>query len=258
MVDTGGEDMVWATRPVDPLLPAQTGAHDGLEFTLWLPPPPAPSATAGVVVLHGAGSCQESHHDFARAAVAGGLAALCFDQRGHGASGGRLGAGAVDDVVAMVGLLRESLGEGDGGGGGGADAPVALRGSSMGGYLALLAAVPARAGAVVAICPASADGLRRGLRAGDFDFDADRGGLASLLAAHDLTATVRALTAPVLLLHAEGDERVPVEHSRELAAVLRAPGSRLITVPGGHHRSVQHDPELQAVSLRFIKRALGA
>jgi hypothetical protein len=33
--------------------------------------------------------------------------------------------------------------------------------------------------------------------------------------------------------------------------------SRLITVPGGHHRSVQHDDELQAVSLKFIQRALG-
>ena len=61
---------------------------------------------------------------------------------------------------------------------------------------------------------------------------------------------------PVLLLHAEGDEQVPVEHSRELAAALHAPGSRLIVVPGGHHRSIQHDGELQAVSLRFIERAL--
>jgi hypothetical protein len=33
--------------------------------------------------------------------------------------------------------------------------------------------------------------------------------------------------------------------------------SRLITLPGGHHRSVQHDRELQAVSLRFVERALG-
>jgi hypothetical protein len=39
---------------------------------------------------------------------------------------------------------------------------------------------------------------------------------------------------------------------------MNAPGSRLIVVPGGHHRSIQHDQELQAVSLRFIERALGA
>ena len=60
----------------------------------------------------------------------------------------------------------------------------------------------------------------------------------------------------MLLLHAEGDEQVPVEHSRELAAVLRSPRSRLIALPGGHHRSIQHDAELQAVSLRFIERSL--
>jgi hypothetical protein len=50
---------------------------------------------------------------------------------------------------------------------------------------------------------------------------------------------------------------VPVEHSRELASRFASPTSRLITVPGGHHRSVQHDDELQAVSLKFIQRALG-
>jgi fermentation-respiration switch protein FrsA (DUF1100 family) len=60
----------------------------------------------------------------------------------------------------------------------------------------------------------------------------------------------------VLLLHAEGDEQVPVEHSRELARLTRSPGSRLIAVPGGHHRSVQHDADLQAVSVRFIERCL--
>jgi uncharacterized protein len=65
------------------------------------------------------------------------------------------------------------------------------------------------------------------------------------------------LTVPVLLLHAQGDERVPVQLSRELAAELQAPDSRLIEVPGGHHQSIQHDEELQAVSLRFIGQALG-
>jgi hypothetical protein len=27
-------------------------------------------------------------------------------------------------------------------------------------------------------------------------------------------------------------------------------------VPGGHHRSVQHDPELHGVALRWLRRAL--
>src|SRR5579884_3851764 len=126
--------MVWATRTVDPLLPAETGVINGLSFTLWLPPAPAPPATAGVVVLHGAGSCKESHHDFARAAVATGLAAICFDQRGHGASEGALNGGVLGDVATIAGRLRAALGD--------PRAPVALRGSSMGGYLAILAAEP--------------------------------------------------------------------------------------------------------------------
>ena len=57
-------------------------------------------------------------------------------------------------------------------------------------------------------------------------------------------------------MHAAGDETVPVEVSRALHAA--APGSRYVEVPGGHHRSVQHDPELQAYALRWVDRALAA
>jgi alpha-beta hydrolase superfamily lysophospholipase len=57
-------------------------------------------------------------------------------------------------------------------------------------------------------------------------------------------------------MHAAGDEQVPVEHSRELATHFRSDTSRLIVVPGGHHRSIQHDPELQAASVKFILAAL--
>ena len=95
----------------------------------------------------------------------------------------------------------------------------------MGGYLALVAAAAAGAAAVVAICPASSEGLRRGLADGRFTFAADAPALDELLAAHDDQAAARELDVPVLLLHAEGDEQVPVEHSRELAAVLRSPGA---------------------------------
>jgi alpha-beta hydrolase superfamily lysophospholipase len=138
-------------------------------------------------------------------------------------------------------------------------APLAVRGSSMGGYLALAAAASGTvdARAVVAICPASGNGLRRAIRSEDLHFAADIDALDSLLADHDLFAEVSSLELPVLLLHATGDEVVPVEHSRELAAHLRSPDSRLIEVPGGHHRSVQHDEELQAVSIRFLERAFG-
>ena len=108
-----------------------------------------------MVVLHGAGSCKESHHDFARAAVALGLAAICFDQRGHGESSGALGPGVLQDVAAVADHAAPGARRPGG--------ATGVRGSSMGGYLAILAAPLVRARAVVAICPASADGLRRGL-----------------------------------------------------------------------------------------------
>src|SRR5579859_6760653 len=239
-------------RTITPVLPAEVGELDGLAYSLWLPGRAA--ARGAVVILHGAGSCKENHHDFARAAIATGLAAVAFDQRGHGKSAGPMGARVLEDVAAMTELARSAAGAAAHSVAGGAGVPVALRGSSMGGYLAILAAPLVDARAVIAICPASADGLVRGLGADALHFEADRPALARFLGEHDLHGAVADLEVPLLLLHAEGDEQVPVEHSRELAALARGPGSRLVAVPGGHHRSVQHDPELQALSLRFLAR----
>jgi alpha-beta hydrolase superfamily lysophospholipase len=231
------------SRTITPVLPREIAVHDGLAYTLWLPD----EVRGGVVILHGAGSCKESHHDYARLLVSTRYAAISFDQRGHGASEGVMDGRAIEDIVAMADLLRSRIGD--------PEVRVALRGSSMGGCFALLAAPAVGAAAVVAICPAGPRGLQRGIEAGTLGFDADVAALSALLMDADLHETVGSLEMPVLILHAEGDEQVPVEHSRELATRFASPMSRLITVPGGHHRSVQHDDELQAVSLKFIQRA---
>jgi uncharacterized protein len=230
---------------VKPVLPAAIDRAAGLEYALWLPAGPA---RAGIVILHGAGSCKESHYDFARAALPLDFAAIAFDARGHGPSDGPMDDRVLDDVAAIAEVVRAATGD--------PGLPIVLRGSSMGGYFALTAAEHVDAAAVIAICPASALGLRRGLADARFEFTADLPALDGFLAAHELDDTVTQLQIPVLLLHAEGDESVPVQHSQELAAHLAHPRSRLIAVPGGHHRSVQHDPELQAVSLRFVQQAL--
>lgn len=228
---------VRARRPT-PAGPARVDAVDGLAYSLWLPDG---APRGGVVVVHGAGSCKESHHDFARACRAAGLAAVAYDQRGHGDSGGRLDGRALDDVATVAGVLPPG--------------PLALRGSSLGGWVALCAAARAGADAVVAICPARGAGLARGARAGTLGFDAEPVELEALLSAHEPATAAAELEIPVLLLHAEGDERVPVAHSREIAARLRHPRSRLIALPGGHHRSIQHDEELQGEALRFLRGA---
>jgi len=219
--------------------PAEIGVRDGLAYALFLP---SGAPRGGVVVLHGAGSAKESHYDFARRCRTYGFAAVAFDQRGHGASVGALDGRAVADIATMAGVMPQGL-------------PLALRGSSMGGYLALVAADAVGADAVVAICPASADGLRRGLRDGRFPFRAAEPGLDAFLAEHDELSAAEALRVPVLLLHAEADEVVPVAHSRELHELCEH--SRLVVVPGGHHRSIQHDDELQDLSVRFVRKAFG-
>jgi pimeloyl-ACP methyl ester carboxylesterase len=228
-------------RTVNVEPPAEIGVREGLAFALFLP---AGEPRATVVVLHGANSSKESHYDFGRTCRAEGLAAICFDMRGHGESDGPMDGRALEDVASMAALARDRTG---------VDA-VALRGSSMGGYLALVTAASVDARAVVAICPANGASMARGLAAGRFEFDADLDVLAPLLAEHDELRAAEELDVPLLLLHAEGDEIVPVEHSRALHAAAAC--SRLVTVPGGHHRSVQHDPELQALATRFILDAV--
>ena len=230
--------------------PTEVGRANGLAYTLWMPEIPA-AQQRGVVILHGAGSSKESHHDFARALLPIGCASIAFDARGHGSKGGFLDGRAIEDVVTIADVLRDALG------GGGQDRiPIGLRGSSMGGFLSIAAAADAAADAVVAICPAPGEELARGLRAGRFDLASDTEAVLALLDEIDLQEAVRSLDVPLLIMHAEGDEAVPVEHSRELAAELSCAGSRLITVPGGHHRSVQHDEDLIAISLRFLDRYL--
>jgi alpha-beta hydrolase superfamily lysophospholipase len=228
-------------------LPArpELGTRDGLAYALFLP---ESAPTAGVVILHGAGSAKESHFDFARTARARGLAALAFDQRGHGRSEGALGPGMVGDALAMCDLMREHA------------HAVALRGSSLGGFAAIMAAAASNGavGAVVALCPAPEEMLARGLRSGSLEgFRADRERLEPWLASVSLERAAAALgpRTALLLMHARGDEQVPYTVSEQLYAAAAEP-KRLLVLPGGHHRSLQHDVEMQNEALRFVERAL--
>jgi uncharacterized protein len=217
---------------------------------LWLPDSPSP--WPAMVIVHGAGSRKENHGDFGRACAASGWAALAFDQRGHGASDDGMGPAALGDVVKMARFLARVEG---------VDAArICVRGSSMGGFMAIQAAATAEPiAAAIAICPAGADHLRRGLRAGMLEMRIEPDAVTAMdawLTEHDLRQAVELMgSKPLLLIHAQGDDQIPSDASEELYAHAREP-RKLILMPGGHHRSAQHDAELHGVALRWLERSL--
>jgi uncharacterized protein len=233
-----------------PTRPDREGRHNGLAYALWLPDGGPHEPSPGVVVVHGAGSRKENHADFARLATANGWAALTFDLPGHGKSEREFTGAAIGDVIAMSDLLAVQPGvDGD---------AVALRGSSLGGFLAICAAAAApQIAGVIAICPASEDHLARGVRQGRFEMRAgDPVDLEGWLAAQDVGEAVERLAGrPLILMHAEGDTQIPSEHSEELYERAGEP-RELMIIPGGAHTTVQHDPELQSTALRWLERRL--
>jgi alpha-beta hydrolase superfamily lysophospholipase len=241
-----------------PQLPTESGRLDGIAYHLWLAGVDAPAPA--VVVLHGAGSRKENHVDFARTASSHGFVALTFDNRGHGESDGELGPRAVADVQRLVRALA-GRSEVD-------DRRIALRGSSMGGLLALhAAAVSDDVAAVVAICPASEQMLledMRKLARGEQPppgsaletMRVDAAGLVAWLEEHDVREVVELLgSKPLMLVHARGDEVVPHLLSEELYE-RSAEVKRLLLLEGGDHRSAQHDAEIQGETLRWLARVM--
>ena len=235
------------TKLPTPRGPDEREAHEGRPYELWMPSDPKP--WPGMVILHGAGSRKENHADFARACTSRGWAALTFDQRGHGESDDAMSPAAVDDVAKMARFLSGIDGVDPG--------RICVRGSSMGGWIALHAAARSpEIAAAIAICPAGEEHLALGLRRGELEMRADEDALAAWLGEHDLREAMERIgRKPVIILHAEGDEQIPYEWSQELHERAADP-RRLIVLPDGHHRSVQHDAELQGVALRWIERAL--
>jgi uncharacterized protein len=243
-----------------PQPPSEAGVLDGIAYRLWLPPTGEPTPAPAVIVFHGAGSRKENHADFARAALAHGFAALTFDNRGHGESEGALGPSVIGDLQRLVRFLAERP-EVDAG-------RVAVRGSSMGGLLAIhLAAASEAVAGVIAICPASERMLLetvrpvaagRPPRPGSYleSMRIDAPGLAAWLEEYEIGDAVERLAGkPLMLIHAKGDDQVPHTHSEELYARASEP-KRLLLLEGGDHRSAQHDAEIQGESLRWLAKAM--
>jgi dienelactone hydrolase len=210
--------------------PSEISLADGVKGLLW----PAPSGAPGVLVIHGHGSRKDNHADFAELVAARGLAALAIDLPGHGETGGTLGANALDATLAGIDELTRS-GYG----------PIGLRGSSLGGFLALgMAPRSPDVRAVVAICPARPELLARRLGS-DWPL------------AVDLEAAVREPGIARGYWHAVDDDRVPWAATLRLAG-LSPPPVHLRVKMGGSHTSLQHDPGVLRDTVDFLHEHLGS
>lgn len=194
----------------------------------------APAGAPGVVVIPGYASRKENHREFGGMLSALGMAVLALDVRGHGESAGELDGGALDDVHSAIAVLAARGHE-----------RIGLRGSSMGGMLALLAAAgDRRVHAVVSIAAARPDRF------------ADRLGQEWARRLDVVGACAREGVARGFW-HATDDETVPWGHTFLLAGASSAP-VRLRVAMGGGHETLQHDPAIMAETAEFLQVHLRA
>lgn len=178
-------------------------------------------------------------------AVVRGYDWLRFDLSGHGSSEGDFRAFRLSTMLADLEAVLAWCGR-----------PVMLVGSSMGGWLSVLAALrhTEQVRALVLIAPAfdfiplyfeslpaaeredwRRDRWRRFASAYGEDYELDYSVLADA-APFGLLSRPQTLTCPVTIVHGERDEAVPPEVSGRFFSQLDAPAKALHVIPGGDHR----------------------
>ncbi len=205
--------------------------------------------SSGIVVCHGFGSNKERHADFGERAAAAGFTALIVDLRGHGQSDGQVDANLFNDVAAAFQYLQSHPEVNP--------MSVGIRGSSMGGWLAIHTAAHLKEIApVVAYCPTNETQLtilleevamvQRGHSSPFVKGTPPRVNVNStlqLLYRLDVNKAARRISPRhLLLVQCEGDEVVPPHISQRIFDEAQEPKA-LWLLPGGDHEFAQHDPK---------------
>jgi pimeloyl-ACP methyl ester carboxylesterase len=185
--------------------------------------------------------------------AARGLPYVRFDYSGHGESSGRFEDGTVgrwtDDAIAIIDRVTEG--------------PVILVGSSMGGWIMLLAALarPHRVAGLIGIAPAPdftealiwnglADDERdRLMRTGRLETPSDYAEEPTIITRalieegrrHLLLSAPIGIRCPVRLLHGMEDPDVPYRMSLELAERIMGRDVRVTLIKNGDHRLSRAD-----------------
>lgn len=249
-------DMGWTWRALE------VEGHDGIRVRGWYVETPG-RPRAVVILLHGHRKDRRQMLRHAPYLLEAGYDLVLMDHRHHGDSDdGPFGLGAFGrlDLAAVVARLGEQPRS--------ARLPVAALGVSLGATTALAAAADGVPLAAVVADSASSDQART---LADYAWRLYRmppaltalgRRLAALWTGMDL-APVRlagrlaGLPTPVLLLHGEADDKVPLEHARILAAAVGGP-RELVTFPGCRHGlgHVEARARYEASVLDFLDRHL--
>lgn len=199
-------------------------AADGVRLHAWFLPSPTPGVRRAVLVLHGnAGNISD------RLALAGdllrlGAHVLLLDWRGYGRSEGEPDEEGLylDGSAAFAALQARSEV---------APEQVVVFGQSLGGGVATEVAL--RNGAVAGVVLESTFTSVPDLASVVYPLPGIRWLVRTR---YDNLAKVGRLRMPVLVVHGDRDEVIPIEMGRQLAD---AAGTALVVVPGAHHNDVQ-------------------
>jgi len=211
--------------------------------------PPYPA----VILLHGFAGHAHNLVGPARLTAANGYAVLALSLRGWLGSEGESDQGLrqpLDILAAIDWLARRPLVDRE---------RIALVGASMGGQVALLTAAhkpPIRA---VASYYAPAD-LAAWYKANPFvrDYLDDLCGVEGLPVRSPILRVAQ-IDVPVMLIHGDRDENVPVEQTRAMAEALKSHGKEVETfiVPGGtHFFTEQQNATARRKLFEFLRRHL--
>lgn len=197
--------------------------EDGERLHGWWIPARASPARGHVLFFHGNAGNVSHRLEHALALTAAGLDVLLVDYRGYGQSTGRPSEeGLYRDARASL-LAVRSGGQVD-------PARVVYMGESLGGAIALHLAIEAPPLALV--LQSAFTSLRDIARE---HYPAALSGLAG--DAYPNVVRIAALRVPVLIVHGDVDDIVPVAHARALFAAAPEP-KRLRVVPGAGHNDL--------------------
>lgn len=225
---------------------------------------PASAARAVLIVCHGFRGGKENGGQiipFAQALTDRGLLVVAFDFSGCGESSGEFSpitlSRQVRDLEQVCAYVQSNY-----------NLPQMVLGRSFGGSTAIAAAscLPGVSAYILWSAPfdlnatfalildqdyerlAAGDSVIMADEAGSFKLEPD---LLADMQNHNMSQGLQAMLGkPVLLVHGEDDEVVPVENVRQIAAHL--PDAALYIIPGADHRFSEHIQQRQAITLGWI------